>query len=198
MRTPCWWKPADMTCKAYFEAAKLANGTLVPLTDAPALDHSVKRDNHDTGAAEKWRSFYDQEMADLVYELYQPDFERFGYPRLELAARAAKSTAPKRLELATEREAARVQPFSNASTTTPLSSPAQSAAPPGVQGASSAKPRGDAIAAPGGDTTAANRSSGVAVNGTLPPSGKRGVRSSDGPHSHTAAIVAFWQAWRGN
>lgn len=39
---------------------------------------------HDTRAAERWRQFYDQQTADLVYGIYKQDFDAFGYQRLIL------------------------------------------------------------------------------------------------------------------
>lgn len=59
-----------MACDAYFDAAKLANGMLVPLDGLAAREHSVKRFHYDTGASEQWRAFCDRSTADLVYELY--------------------------------------------------------------------------------------------------------------------------------
>lgn len=39
-------------------------------------------DAHDTGAAERWRRFYDQQTADTVYAIYKQDFDAFRYERL--------------------------------------------------------------------------------------------------------------------
>lgn len=38
-------------------------------------------DTHDTGSRERWQDFYTQEIADLVFSLYTPDFDAFGYKR---------------------------------------------------------------------------------------------------------------------
>jgi hypothetical protein len=93
MSTPCWWKPADMTCKDYYSRAKLDNGTLVPINLADGADHTVKHDRHDTGAAERWQEMYDQKMADIVHELYKPDFALFGYEQLKLTAAGSPTPA---------------------------------------------------------------------------------------------------------
>jgi hypothetical protein len=85
LSTECWWKPASMSCEEYYGQAKLPNGMLRPLKDMHKRDHVVKRDRHDQGTTQKWEQFYDQEMADMIYTLYKPDFERFGYARLILA-----------------------------------------------------------------------------------------------------------------
>ena len=39
-------------------------------------------DVHSTSADDKWELFYDQEIADMVYEAYKIDFDAFGYDRL--------------------------------------------------------------------------------------------------------------------
>jgi hypothetical protein len=70
-----------MTCVQYYEKALLPNRTLVPLAEAAALDHAVRRAGHETRAAEKWGQFYDQDIADVVFELYKVDFDLFGYER---------------------------------------------------------------------------------------------------------------------
>lgn len=35
---------------------------------------------HETGTANRWKEFYTQEVGDLVYAMYRPDFKTFGYP----------------------------------------------------------------------------------------------------------------------
>lgn len=39
------------------------------------------KDEHDQNAAKKWERYYDQETADLVYQLYYEDFRMFGYEK---------------------------------------------------------------------------------------------------------------------
>ena len=41
-----------------------------------------ENDPHDKKAADKWEGYYDQETADLIYQLYYEDFRMFGYERL--------------------------------------------------------------------------------------------------------------------
>lgn len=72
-------------------AVPLAESTLgVPLDETydsdtadktRKLSSSVMRERPEVGVPHKWKRFYTQEIGDLVYELYQADFESFGYPR---------------------------------------------------------------------------------------------------------------------
>ena len=40
---------------------------------------TVENARHETGAGQRWKEYYTQEIGDLVYELYREDFETFGY-----------------------------------------------------------------------------------------------------------------------
>ena len=51
----------------------------VPQTDIPS---GSAADVHQTSANDKLALYYDQEIADMVYEAYRVDFEAFGYERL--------------------------------------------------------------------------------------------------------------------
>jgi hypothetical protein len=77
--TECWWKPPGATCEEYYSAATAEDGSVQPVREA--MEKSEKHDEHDTHASDKWRTFYTQEMGDLVYEAYKPDFLAFGYER---------------------------------------------------------------------------------------------------------------------
>ena len=55
-----------------------------PAGRAPAPRVSKKRDAHDTGSKALWRAMYadnDPAIAEMVYELYRPDFEAFGFEK---------------------------------------------------------------------------------------------------------------------
>lgn len=90
----CWWKPPLATsCEAYYASVReaSANGTTASSaaggrTSAATagVRRAVRHDVHDTGAGDRWRAFYDQELADAVYKLYRADFEGLGYERLQL------------------------------------------------------------------------------------------------------------------
>ena len=77
----CWWTPKDMTCEQFRAAADTKRGKLQPVY----IDSNVTQDRpwgHQTGAEALVARFYTQEVADMVYEMYRPDFEAFGYERL--------------------------------------------------------------------------------------------------------------------
>lgn len=80
----CWWTPPGMSCDAFIAAATSADGQLQPVDSAelPGAQASVR--GHYTGASEKVRQFYTQEVADMVWNLYQDDFAAFGYERMVL------------------------------------------------------------------------------------------------------------------
>lgn len=79
----CWWAPRGMSCEEFWAAAR-DNGTgrLQPVAVQGAVDGKKTLFGHQTGADGQVGHFYTQEIADIVYEMYKPDFEAFGYERL--------------------------------------------------------------------------------------------------------------------
>lgn len=79
--TSCWWAPPGMACADYYAQIKGSDGNAIPLQQAVSEGQVTKNDDHDTGAAAKWREYYSQEIGDMVHAIYQVDFEKFGYSR---------------------------------------------------------------------------------------------------------------------
>jgi hypothetical protein len=79
--TGCFWTPPGMTCAEFQVAATTTNGELQPVSESVIEAKAMRRDGHATGAAQRWQAFYTQEVADMVFDLYQRDFQAFGYER---------------------------------------------------------------------------------------------------------------------
>jgi hypothetical protein len=78
--TGCWWAPKGMSCEEYVrQGSEIVDGIRNELEAIES--QAALNDVHATGAEEKWRAYYDQEMMDLVYRLYKDDFDLFGYER---------------------------------------------------------------------------------------------------------------------
>lgn len=76
----CWWAPKGMSCQDFAQAsADLLQGSIsqISVDDVGGHEHDI----HATSADSKWKEFYNQDIADLVYEMYKTDFELFGYSR---------------------------------------------------------------------------------------------------------------------
>jgi len=77
-RNSCWWRPPGMTCAEFYESMLNEDGEVVPVTDTQAGDFRF-HEYRDDGTAGLWRDFYDKQIGDIVYKLYQEDFKAFGY-----------------------------------------------------------------------------------------------------------------------
>lgn len=76
----CWWSPKGMSCPVYAEMSQsLLQGSISEITVDTVGGH--EHDIHATSADAKWRDFYTQELADMVYQMYKTDFDLFGYSR---------------------------------------------------------------------------------------------------------------------
>lgn len=80
----CWWRPKGMSCKEYMQQSRdfvqgYRTSIEVPQSNVPS---GSAADVHQTSANDKLASYYDQEIADMVYDAYRIDFEAFGYERL--------------------------------------------------------------------------------------------------------------------
>jgi hypothetical protein len=80
----CWWAPKGMTCQQYIDQSRDFVSGYRDSIDIPQhhMHSGSAADVHSTSADDKWQLFYDQEIADMVYEAYRIDFEAFGYERL--------------------------------------------------------------------------------------------------------------------
>lgn len=67
-----------MTCAEFYESMLNEDGEVVPVTDTQAGDFRF-HEYRDDGTAGLWRDFYDKQIGDIVYKLYQEDFKAFGY-----------------------------------------------------------------------------------------------------------------------
>jgi hypothetical protein len=77
--TGCWWSPAGVTCDEYqMKADEFVVGQRANIRASGTDPNDV----HSTNADEQWRLFYDQRMADMVYDTYIVDFKAFGYERV--------------------------------------------------------------------------------------------------------------------
>ena len=74
----CWFAPPGMTCTEFYNASH-ANGTAQPFQHAYIAQAQDK--GHDTGADAKVKQYYTPELAEIVYELWQADFEYWGYDK---------------------------------------------------------------------------------------------------------------------
>ena len=83
-RKGCWWSPKGMTCEDYVQQSREYVQGLRASIDVPKtqIKSGSEADVHSTSADDKWELFYDQEIADMVYEAYKIDFDAFGYDRL--------------------------------------------------------------------------------------------------------------------
>lgn len=94
--TQCWYTaPGFERCDQYYSATHPEWDTTswatltgdgaraVPLPESLVQGEGARPTMHDTGASSSLGEWYNQEIADLVYELYKRDFELFGYERLE-------------------------------------------------------------------------------------------------------------------
>ena len=80
----CWWAPPGMSCAAFEAAATDAAGQMQPVAASQLPDVSAAVLGHHTGASAQLKEFYSQEVADMVWDMYQADFSAFGYDRLVL------------------------------------------------------------------------------------------------------------------
>ena len=80
----CWWSPKGITCQDDADQSREFIHGYRASIDVPNNDirSGSDADVHSTSAADKWELFYDQEIADMVYEAYKIDFDAFGYDRL--------------------------------------------------------------------------------------------------------------------
>ena len=89
----CWWAPAGVPCEKFWAAARGADGRARPVAvEEHGFDERTLF-GHQTGADALVAQFYTQEVADMVYEMYRPDFEAFGYERLIIDAPDAANGA---------------------------------------------------------------------------------------------------------
>lgn len=108
-RGSCWWKPHYMdTCEEFYQAThpnwtvghwdrlNNSNGSAIPWAEDTLADTAVGP-HGDPRALQRqkslaqasahastyvpydWKQFYTQQIGDIVYKLYQRDFEAFGY-----------------------------------------------------------------------------------------------------------------------
>lgn len=82
--TSCWWTPGQSSCKEYSARTHGDDGNAVVPDSWTAGATTHAYDAHDTNSAKQWRRYYDQQTADIVYQMYKEDFDAFGYPRLVL------------------------------------------------------------------------------------------------------------------
>lgn len=69
-----------MSCQSYAELSRdLLAGSISDIAVHAAGGN--EQDIHATSADSVWKEYYNQEIADLVYEMYKVDFELFGYSR---------------------------------------------------------------------------------------------------------------------
>lgn len=87
MHRGCFWSPPGLGCAEYRALTRDGDGHARPGADRSAARDGAgatartQYDIHATGAADKWRSYYDQATGDIVYNLFRADFEAFGYKR---------------------------------------------------------------------------------------------------------------------
>lgn len=76
----CWWTPKGMSCETYADMSRaLVQGSISEIAVDAVGSHI--HDVHATSADSRWKEFYTQEVADLVFDMYKLDFQLFGYSR---------------------------------------------------------------------------------------------------------------------
>lgn len=76
-----------MSCQDYvIQSRELFGGERAEIElPESKIESGSDNDVHSTSADDKWKLFYDQELADMVYETYKLDFEAFGYDSVVLS-----------------------------------------------------------------------------------------------------------------
>ena len=80
----CFWSPPGMSCAEFAAATTDSEGRAQPLprhNRSAVMPGQVSHDFHTTDANGKFLAYYTPEIEEMVYNLYQADFEVFGFKR---------------------------------------------------------------------------------------------------------------------